>query len=483
MVDVKKVINWFDEKQLARDNLKFFMLYADPYAQAPWGAYQLKEFHKKIIDTLEKVERWEIKKLMINVPAQHGKSTISSIWFPAWTLWRNPYQHIGLLSYSSELSENFSRKTREMLRDPIYRWLFGDILSKDSQSVSNWNTNKWWSYTAVWVWWSYTGKPATKIIIDDPHKDAEEAQSILMRNKVWEWYKSVALTRVTSLTSIIVIMTRWHEDDLCWRLLEAEGNVEDGWERVVLNIPVFNEDWTVIRPERHPKELIDSKRKTQGEAMFQAMYMWDPINEWWGDFKSDYFQYYENWEVFNTYWTWYIKDLQVMTFIDPAISQKQNADDTSIVTVWLDKKNNNVYILDITHGKMLPDEIINKVFNIVDKFSPQKVWIETNQFQKMLEIEIRKEMRKRDRFFVLEWQTSSMNKEAKIRSVLQPRYSNAWIIHCKRWNWVADLEGQLLKFPNGKHDDIVDGLSMAVMMLSAVSVNQKKQSAVRAKRL
>ena len=172
-----------------------------------------------------------------------------------------------------------------------------------------------------------------------------------------------------------------------------------------------------------------------------------------------------------------------MTFIDPAISQKQTADSTAIVTVWLDKKNNNVYVIDITSGKFTPDEIIRHTFNIVDKFRPIKVGIETNQFQKMLEIEIKKEMRKRNKFFMLEWQRSSMNKEAKIKSVLQNRYANAAILHQKRWIWVSELESQALKFPNWKHDDILDSLSMAIMMLSAVSINSKKQKSVKAKRL
>jgi hypothetical protein len=94
--------------------------------------------------------------------------------------------------------------------------------------------------------------------------------------------------------------------------------------------------------------------------------------------------------------------MQVVTFIDPAISQKQTADSTAIVTVGLDKYNNNVYILDIRRGKMLPKEIIDTVFDVVHIWSPEKVGIETNQFQKMLELEIRKEMNVRGRFFQME---------------------------------------------------------------------------------
>lgn len=431
------------------------------------------------IDKIEKIEWLEMwkcievegwlylvgKKL---IPTHN--SSLSSVGYTSRTLGRNPYQHIGLISYSSSLSESFSRKTREMLRSKAYQKIFWDILSPDSQSVENWNTKVGWSFCAVWVWGSYTGKPATKIIIDDPHKDQAEAQSPLIRQNIWDWYTSVPTTRITSLTSVIIIMTRRHEDDLCWRLLAAEPD-----ERTVLNIPVFNEDWSVIRPERHPKEMIEKKRLLQWESMFQAMYMWDPINEWGWGFKNEYFQYYEKWEIFDEYWVNYKKTLYVTTFIDPAISQKQTADDTSIVTVWLDRENNNVYVLDIRRWKRLPDETINNVFSVVNQFKPNKVWIESNAFQKMLEMEIRKEMRKRDTFFNLEGQPSTMNKEAKILSALQPRYSNCSILHQKRWPNVNELESQLLKFPNGKHDDICDAESMAVMMLSSMNVNSKNK--------
>jgi len=97
----------------------------------------------------------------------------------------------------------------------------------------------------------------------------------------------------------------------------------------------------------------------------------------------------------------------------------------------------------------------------------------------MLELEIKKEMRRRNTFFVLEGIRSNMNKEAKIKTVLQNRYSNLSILHPKRGKNVIELESELLKFPNGKHDDCIDGLSMAVMMLQTYTSGKKKSKVVR----
>lgn len=476
MVNIEELSEQINEEQLARDHLKYFMLYTDPMADSPNGAYELQPYHKKIIEALERVERGECKRLMISVPPQHGKSRLSSEWYPAWTLWRDPFQNVMLGSYSASLSENFSRKTRELIRSDLYRKLFGDVLKEDMQGIEQWFTKKWGSYAATSVWGSFTGKPATKIIIDDPHKDQEEAMSPLQRAKVRDWYTSVVLSRVREETAIVIIMTRWHEDDLCWRLLEKEGD-----EREVLNIPVYNDDWTTIRPKQHPAELVEKKRATMWEPMFQAMYMGDPVNEWGWDFKSEYFQYYDRWEVFDDDTLTYKKELDIITFIDPAISQKQNADSTTITTIGIDKKSNNIYIIDLRRGKRLPDQIIQETFEAVALYAPTKVWIEINQYQKMLELEIKKDMRRRNSFFVLEWLRSAMNKEAKIVSVLQNRYANLSIIHPKRGKNINELEAELMKFPNGKHDDCIDWLSMAVMMLNTYKSWKKKSKVVRAK--
>ena len=475
MKTIDEVLNEFDEVQLAKDNLKHFMIYTDPMADAPNGAYDIQPHHKTVIEALERVERGETKRLMISIPPQFGKSRLSSEGFPAWSLWRNQYQHIALCSYSAELSEWFSRKTRELLKSNLYKSIFWDVLKADSQGIQERNTEKMGSFRATSIGGSLIGKTTHKIIIDDPHKDQEEAMSPIMRAKVWDWYASVVMSRARNETAIVIIMTRWHEDDLCWRLLEREW---DQWE--VINIPVFDDKEESIRPAMHSTELINQKRATIWEAMFQAMYMGDPINEWGWDFKSDYFQYYERNEVFDDQLYIYNKELDIVTFIDPAISQKQNADYTTITTVGLDRKSNNVYLIELKRGKYLPDQIIDETFQTVRMYKPSKVGIETNQFQKMLELELRKEMRKRSEFFVLEWQRSSMNKEAKIKTVLQNRYANWAILHPARGQNVGELESEAMKFPNGKHDDCIDGLSMAIMMLSSYQT-WKKHKVVRAK--
>lgn len=114
----------------------------------------------------------------------------------------------------------------------------------------------------------------------------------------------------------------------------------------------------------------------------------------------------------------------MVSFVDPAISQKETADYTAIVTVGIDDRSNNIYVLDVFADRIEPDAIIDNLFRIVKEFNVRKVGIEVVQYQKMLALEIKKQMRIRDTFFVLDEVKPMGEKEARIRAILQPRYSN-----------------------------------------------------------
>lgn len=242
-------------------------------------------------------------------------------------------------------------------------------------------------------------------------------------------------------------MQRWREDDLVWYILEKEKD----WE--IVKIPAISDEWESFWGSRFPVPYLEEMRKNIGDYFFSSQYQQEPFNAWWGSFRQEYFIDYENAP----------SDLKVYTFLDPAISQKQEADYTAIVTIWVDL-NNRIYILDIFHERVEPSDTINALFNIVQRFHPERVWVEVVQFQKMLALEIKKQMNIRNIFFTLDEITPMWEKEARIRTILEPRYSNINILHPRYNKNTKDLELELLKFPNWKHDDIIDSLSWAVRM-------------------
>jgi len=205
------------ERELARKSLLKFIKRFNPTYLAGW-------IHVDICNRLEQflkdIENGLSPRLMLFVPPRHGKSLISSQNFPAWALGQHPDWEIIAASYGSSLPLKFSRHVRGLLRDPMYQGIFPDIkLDKDNEAAEGWMTTAGGGYLPAGVAGGITGKGAHILVIDDPIKDAEEADSETQREKVWDWYGSTAYSRLAPNSGVLIIQTRWHDDDLSGRLI------------------------------------------------------------------------------------------------------------------------------------------------------------------------------------------------------------------------------------------------------------------------
>ena len=221
-------------RELARRSLLGFTKRFSPNYLAGW-------VHVDICNRLERfnkaVERRENPRLMLFMPPRHGKSNIASQHYPGWTLGHHPDWEVIAASYGSSLPIKFSRYVRGLLRDPRYQVLFPDtVLDKENENVEGWGTTKRGGYIPAGVSGGITGKGAHIFIIDDPVKDAESADSEIIRESAWDWYGSTALTRLAPESGILVIQTRWHDDDLSGKLIaQMKENYKelDGMQREV----------------------------------------------------------------------------------------------------------------------------------------------------------------------------------------------------------------------------------------------------------
>ena len=430
----------------AREDLLSFCVYTDKY-------FEINKHHEILSEKLQAFMEWKIKRLILQTPPRSWKSRLICEAI-AHSMWKLENTDIIYTWHTISLLEWFSRNIRNRVDSPEYKTLFNDRIKDWNGWINQWSMTNGNQLMIYWVWWAITGKWWHRLIIDDPYATRQDAESETIRTRVKEWYNSTFYSRRHNQNAwICLIMQRWREDDLVWELLQ-----QDDWE--VVKIPAINEEWESFWPSRFDVNELENIRKQIWDYFFSSQYQQDPINEWWWDFKRDYFQYVDN-----------IPDnLDIVTFIDPAISQKQEADNTAIVTIWLDKKSNNIYVLEVLAWKMLPDEIIDNTFKTYLKWKPKRIWIEVVQYQKMLAIEIKKQMNIRNIFFVLDEINPQWEKIARIRSILQPRYSNLSIFHN---NTCTDLELELLKFPNWKHDDRIDSLASAVNMLNTFNINNQ----------
>ncbi|MEL7452478.1 MAG: terminase family protein, partial [Pseudomonadota bacterium] len=230
------------KRQQARQSLLAFTEYTFP-------EYQAADHHKLIARTLEAVEAGKIDRLMVTMPPRHGKSELVTKRFPAWWLGLHPRGQVITASYNSDLARDFGRSVRNIVNGRRYANVFQTRLAADSQAADRWNTNQDGAYVAAGVGTAVTGRGADLLIIDDPLKDRAEADSELKRDTIYDWYTSTAYTRLMPGGSVIVVQTRWHEDDLAGRLLEREEDGGDSWFK--LDLPAINTDGDALWPSRY----------------------------------------------------------------------------------------------------------------------------------------------------------------------------------------------------------------------------------------
>jgi len=277
-----------------------------PFAQRILPAFTAPPHVRILGEYLERVARREIRRLMVFLPPRHGKTELVSIQFPAWYLGSNPQSQIIGASYAEPLAYNNSRACRDTIKSPAFQTLWPCAL--DSEGVVNWRIagkeNKRPNYVAAGVGGSLTGEGADLLIIDDPVKNYEEACSVLYRERNWEWYRSVARTRLQPNAAIILFMTRWHHDDLAGRLLRLSETdpLADKWEMLVLPaedpegkymkpqgiLPPYSALW----PEHYPEKELIALQASLGTRQYGALYLQRPSDEEGSIVKRDWFKYY-----------------------------------------------------------------------------------------------------------------------------------------------------------------------------------------------
>jgi predicted phage terminase large subunit-like protein len=212
-----------------------------------------------------------------------------------------------------------------------------------------------------------------------------------------------------------------------------------------------DEDFKGIFPEKFTRKHLKKLLEQQGPYIFSCQYMNDPVSQENATFKKEWFQYYDETELKG-------RLLTKFTMVDPAIALEKDSDFTAIVTVGVDEFR-NVYILDIRRLKLSPKQIIDNIFEVWHLFEPIMIGIEDVAFQKSLQFSIAEEMNNRHEYLPIKpLRPAGKNKDQRIRG-LQPLYANKKVYHSKHVPNIEHLEDELMRFPVGKHDDVIDSLA------------------------
>lgn len=228
---------------------------------------------------------------MVFAPPRHGKSELVSRKLPAYFIGRYPDRQVISTGYGDDFVQEFGRDVRNLVSSPEYSALFPSVvLAPDSRSKARWNiANRRGAYLAAGVGGQITGRGAHLLVIDDPVKDRKEANSEIERQSVWDWYRAVAYTRLEENAAIILTLTRWHEDDLAGRLLQAEQNDGQKWEKLIF--PALDEKGEALWPQKFPKEVLEETRLVLGAYEWEALYQGHPAPLEGALFKPDQIQF------------------------------------------------------------------------------------------------------------------------------------------------------------------------------------------------
>jgi len=406
---------------------------------------------------LEKVASGEIKRLLIQLPPRHSKSELVSRLFSAYYLARNPHHFVGINSYSADLAYTLSRASRENFQR------CGGKVKDDVSAVKHWETEQGGGIWAAGVGGSITGKGFDLGIIDDPLKNAEEAASEVIREKQKEWYSSTFYTRCEPDAAIVIIQTRWHEDDLTgWLLTQEQGEEPEQWHVVCLpgisdDLPGFPESCIVepdfrerhgeaLCPERYPVSKLRKIKARIGEYHFEALYQQQPTSK-----KGLFFD---------------VSKLEIVDAIPANNDSCRGWDQAATAgdgdnTAGVKIANGNdgfFYVMDVVKGQWdtaTRDRIIKQTAEmdgletyIVGEQEPGSGGKgQAENFVRMLA------------GFAVSTQPSSGTK--MVRADAYSSQINAGNVKILRGDWNRDYIEELRKFPRGTRDDQVDASSLA----------------------
>ena len=397
-------------------------------------------------------------RLMFFLPPGHAKSTYASVLFPAWFIGNFPVETIILSSYSTDLSHRFGRKVRDQVGASAYP--FNISLSENTKSKGEWETNKGGEFFASGVGSGITGRRAKVGIIDDPIKGRQDADSETIRNSTWEWYLGDFRTRLKPNNAIILIQTRWHEDDLAGRILPERYDFSSGlvtsrdgkevWK--VINLPAIAEQndymkrkpGTALWPNYITLEHLRDEESIQGLRNWASLYQQRPAPETGSFFKKEHIVRYEL--------SKHPKLISMYGSTDFAVTSK-GGDFTELGVGGIDFLD-NLWIVDWWSGQESADVWIDQMLDLSKKWNAIEWQCEKGVIEKSLQPFIDKRMEERgiDVYLALYARVAD---KATLAQAIRARMAQRKVM-IPNGDWGDRLVAQLLAFPSGTFDDMVD---------------------------
>lgn len=403
--------------------------------------------------------------IVVSVPPRHGKSEFISYHLPAWYLDLYPNRRVILATHTATLSRRYGRRVRNALMGEGARTI--TEVAEDSQAAEEWETKQGGGMTSVGVGGSLTGKGGHLLIVDDPVKNWDEADSEVFQSRNVDWFKTTLWTRREPGAVVVVLMTRWHKKDLAGRILEMDklGELRARVEHLIFPAtampgdPLGRQPGEALCPERYDEDALKEIRAVEGSRHYAGLYQQSPVDDGSALIQKQWLRYYDDKPT--TYRT-------IIT-IDQAFAQKKDADYTVLNMVLIDLAG-NLYAWEYVRRRVSIAGFIELLFEMIERaVALDKVVIEIpvneNPDNSAIVMLIKQQMIERERYFTVLPVKPMKDKIARATKFIHMVAQGKFFLRAGH----AEMEDELLSFPTGDHDDIVDTLSNAALYMPKVS--------------
>jgi predicted phage terminase large subunit-like protein len=436
--------------------------------------------HRLLIEQLHAVGRRELRRLAVFWPPGHAKSTYASHYGPAWLIGSSPRLSTIHCSHTLALAERFGRKIRNTLQSAESTEVFGTTVSQDNRAAGRWETLQGGEYYAAGVGGAIAGRRADRGIIDDPVKSRKDADSPTQRETTWQWYIGDFRTRLKPGASIVLIQTRWHEDDLAGRILPADYDGRSGWVRArdgeewyVLNFPAVceraddlsgREIGEPLWPEWIDADMLTQEKASQGSRNWDALYQQRPRPSDGGIFK-------EAWCATNRYRVIPAEANAIVHSWDTA-QKPGELNDPSVGTAWRYGRGvPGYYLADVFRRQLDYPTLRRTVISWAERDRPSAVLIEDKSSGQSLIQELRQTTSLP--VIPIEPQGDKTFRANEVSALVE-----AGLLHLPETApWLVDYEGELFGFPLSTHDDQVDSTTQFLKWVHGRAINIDSRAA------
>lgn len=466
--EVKKLTRGLGSHKVESDPASFA-------ARLSGGVWKPAKHLKLISHYLAELEARKRRFLVISAPPRHGKSLITDVWFPVWWLTRNPKARIILVGYGESFARDWGAKVRDLIIEHSEE--LNLVVDKDHNAADDWQLTAGGGMICVGVGGSLVGRGADLLIVDDPIKNAEEANSEVYRERMWNWWQVAAFTRLQPNAVAVVMCTRWHTDDLLGRIIANDE--KKMWHE--LRIPAIAEENDVLGrsvgeplwPEHFTDDPDYSIRMgSMSPYWWNAQYQGRPVPESGGKIERDWFKFYDN-DSKNIEYIIKNADQMIQSW-DPAVKDKKTSD-WWVGQVWARIGANFYLIAQVRdHLNLAKAQDAMKLWTLLYPKAVAKV-IEDSAMGPAIKQTLHNSV---PGIIPITAEGSKVSRVDAITPIL--RSGNVYLPEDARGvkpKWVWTLIEECASFPNGANDDQVDALSQAISFMSPASWQQAKAKA------